>query len=166
MARRATPNRRTARNMGVPVSAALMPALGKHAAKRGFRDARLIAEWATIVGSQLAAKTKPERLDRRGRNACLHLLVANGWGLEVQHLQPLIIDKINQFYGHEMVNRISMRQGPVKPHSTGSRTDQPSPPADIPPAQAEKLERACGAVTDPELAAILHRLGTAILQSR
>ena len=60
-----TPSVRRRTNMGRPIAVALAPLLAKPAAKRGFRDARLMAEWGSIVGKDLAGRTRPEKLDRR-----------------------------------------------------------------------------------------------------
>jgi hypothetical protein len=153
------------RRMGRPIAAALAPALAKPAAKRGFREARLLAEWPAVVGEQLASRTRPERLDRRGGVPTLRLLVAPGWATEVQHMAPRITQRINQYFGQAMVERLALRQGPIPPRKP-SRVPprQPSPARDIPDEQLARLEADCAQVADPELGAILRRLGETLLR--
>jgi len=156
--------RRIPRRMGQPIAAALAPLLAKPAAKRGFREARLLAEWRIIVGDQLATRTRPERLERRGGAPTLRLLVAPGWALEVQHMAPMIAERINRYFGQAMVERIALRQGPVPELPQAARPVPGSVAAqpDLPPEARERLEAACAQVEDKELAAILRRLGEAV----
>lgn len=155
---------RTIRAMGRPIAATLAPLLAKPAAKRGFREARLLAEWQTIVGEQLAGRTRPEKLDRRGGAPTLRLIVAPGWAPEVQHMAPVIAERINRYFGANMVERITLRQGPIP--ATGKPAAKPriEPPAPLPADARERLEAACARVEDPELAAILRRLGEQVVR--
>ncbi len=158
---------RKARRMGQPVAAVIAPVLAKPAAKRGFREARLLAEWTAIVGAHLAQHTRPDRLDRRAGAPTLRLVVAPGWATEVQHMAPMIAQRINQYFGQAMVERLALRQGPI-PERSGSRT-KPGRPArppqrDLSPADRAHLESACATVEDPELAEVLRRLGEAVLR--
>lgn len=148
--------------MGRPVAAAIAPWLAKPAAKRGLRDARLLVEWGLVVGPELAGRTRPEKLDRRGRDGILRLTVAPGWALEVQHLEPLILQRINQFFGAEVVTRLALKQGPVSPSAAPKRAEAP-PRRQPPPEEEQALADACAAVEDRELAAILQRLGRSVL---
>ena len=155
-------NLRKPTRMGRPVAAAAAPWLAKPAAKRGLRDARLMAEWGSIVGSELASRSRPERLDRRGREGVLRLTVAPGWAVEVQHLEPLIMQRINQFFGTAVVTRLALKQGPVSASAVPKRAEAAVRPEPT-PAQERALADACAQVEDPELAAVLERLGRQIL---
>lgn len=146
--------------MGRPIAAALAPLLAKPAAKRGFRDARLMAEWGSIVGTELAGRTRPEKLNRRGQNGTLKLVVAPGWAVEVQHLEPLILQRVNQFFGAPVVTRLTLKQGPVMAPITKKAPVAPAAPS---PENEKALAEACAAVEDKELAEILHRLGRSLL---
>jgi len=148
--------------MGVPVARLLAPVLAKPAAKRGFREARLIAEWVQIVGPELARKTRPERLQRQGQQATLTLVVAPGWAVEVQHLLPTIIDRIARYFGYPLVQRVTLRQGSVAEPRAGEGA--PVEPSALGEADAAELDAACAEIEDPELAAILRRLGEAVLR--
>jgi hypothetical protein len=89
------------------------------------------------------------------------LIVAPGWQTEVQHSEPLILQKINQFFGHQMVHRLVLRQGPVMQRAMKPR---PAPAADLSPDREQALLNACADVEDQELAVILERLGRSVLK--
>jgi len=71
---------------------------------------RLKAEWAAVVGAELAALTWPESL---GRDGALKLRVASHLAVELQHRAPLVIERINQFFGRGVVTRLVLVQGPL-----------------------------------------------------
>ena len=148
--------------MGRPIAAVTAPWLAKPAAKRGLRDARLLGEWPSIVGEELAGRTRPERLDRRGRDGVLRLTVAPGWAVEVQHLEPLILQRINQFFGAGVVTRLALKQGVVSAPAGPQRAERP-PRRQPTPEQEQALADACATVEDEELAAVLERLGRQVL---
>ena len=70
--------------------------------------ARLKAEWSAIAGAELAARTWPEKL---GRDGALKLLVLPGFALDLQHRAPLVIDRINIYFGRAAVARLVLVQG-------------------------------------------------------
>ena len=124
--------------------------------RRGLADARLMAEWAAVVGPQLAAESLPERLVRRrdGAGGTLTIRVDGPMALELQHLAPLVIERLNAYFGYRAIERIVLRQAPV-PRPAGEPR-RPAPAASHP---APGLER----VTDPELRRALGALGRFVL---
>lgn len=84
--------------------------------KRGFRQIDILAHWPMIVGAQLAALSCPERISRHGRGgdgAVLTVKVEGAMALEVQHMAPLILERINQHYGAGAIARLNIVQGPL-----------------------------------------------------
>src|SRR5260370_34675332 len=71
---------------------------------------RLKAEWAAVVGAELATLTWPESL---GRDGALKLRVASHLALELQHRAPLVIERINLFFGRGVAARLILVQGPL-----------------------------------------------------
>jgi hypothetical protein len=117
---------------------------------------RLKAEWAAIVGTELAAATWPEAL---GRDRALKLRVASSLALDLQHRAPLVIERINLFFGHQAVARLVLVQGPL-PLASPPR---PAPPAALSAAEATVLDARLAGITDPKLRAALARLGQLVL---
>ena len=118
--------------------------------------ARLKSEWAAIVGAEISASTWPEAL---GRDGMLRLRVVPGHALELQHRFPLVIERINLYFGRAAVSRLAIRQGPL-PYAS-------EPPA-VPPEQLNAAETAALAtqidpVADAGLREALAGLGRLVL---
>ncbi|GAB2176097.1 DUF721 domain-containing protein [Dongia sp. agr-C8] len=130
---------------------------------RGFAEAGLITEWAAIVGNDVAHMSRPVQLafprgERKG--GVLTVECGGAAALELQHLKPQILDRINSHFGYGAVAELRFKQGstPVKARSrTGLRDSKP-------PTAAEIAETAAAltAVPEGEIKASLMRLGLAI----
>ena len=94
--------------------------------RQGFAEPGILLRWPEIVGDTLSRFTLPERLTfpqgERNRGT-LHLKVDGQFALEVQHLEPLIIERINGFFGYGAVARISILQAPI-PQRTKRKTSK------------------------------------------
>ena len=110
------------RSYGTPhVSKVLGRITGRTMNRRGFSDSRMLENWSAIVGPQLAAMSQPVRLSRRksgrdGEDTAGGVLTVKAEGaiaLEIQHLSPQIIDRLNSYYGHAAISRLNSLQGPV-----------------------------------------------------
>ncbi len=126
--------------------------------KRGLAETSLVADWPAIIGPDLASQSHPQRLVRRrdDSGATLHIVVAGPLALELQHLAPQVIERINTYFGYRAVARLSLHQGPIK------RRPRPAePPRQLPepPGLADRLVF----VEDPDLRRALHGLGRAVL---
>ena len=99
------PARRKERGL-LAVGASLPTIAAPALRKRGFAQARLITEWPAIVGDMLARETVPQKLvfprGSRG-DGVLHLRVSSGFALELQHIAPQLIERINGFFGYGAV---------------------------------------------------------------
>jgi hypothetical protein len=119
--------------------------------------ARLKSEWAAIVGPELAASTWPEAL---GRGGTLKLHVASAKALEIQHRAPLLVERINLFFGREAVTRLALVQGPLPLPATAA-TREPLRP--LAAAEAARLDDQLAAIDDIELRQALDGLGRAVI---
>jgi glutaredoxin len=125
---------------------------------RGASIARLRAEWSAVVGPDLARITRPEALTAsRGRSGkLLRLRVPGAAALEVQHKSGQVVERVNAYFGHKMIDDIRLVQGAIA-------APKAAPPPAAPDARrvAEMTERAA-TVKDPELRAALARLGARV----
>lgn len=147
------------RSAGEQAAKILSPALKK----RGFAHVEILQRWPEIAGTALAANSRPERLwwprtEEQADGAVLHLLVASGWAIEVQHLEPTIIERVNRFFGWRAVTRLKLRQGPVK----APRAKRIPKQRVLTAEEQSELDQTLAKVTDPALKARLARLGAAI----
>ena len=131
--------------------------------KRGFAQSRLLTEWETVVGAQIADLVRPLRLShaaQEGLGGTLTVGVLSVRALEAQHLEPAIIDRVNAHYGYRAVARIRIAQlGP----EAFAQAKAPPVRRDPTPAQAEHLKKTVASVADDELRDALERLGSNIV---
>lgn len=130
---------------------------------RGFAEARVIADWPLIVGAQLAEDCCPDKLSHgRGENAVgvLHLRVAPAAAVEIQHLTPQIIERVNRFFGYRAVDRLALLQGPLPKR----KTDKREPPRPLSPAEDAGIARGTAAIDNEPLRQAVADLGRAILR--
>lgn len=155
---------------GTQSLAAIVPRLARKAVgKRGFMDARILNEWPMIVGADLSRHAHPDRLTfPRGKRdgGTLHIRAMGPMATELQHLEPVLVDRINSHFGYRAVAGIKLLQAPpTRTPATSRRTEHRKPPP--PPADSRELadlDRRLESVDDPELRAILRRLGEGILR--
>ncbi|MDP6342402.1 MAG: DciA family protein [Alphaproteobacteria bacterium] len=149
----------------VPAGTILRRAAGAAFRRRGFAEGEVIARWPAIVGEQLAALTVPEKIvQRRGDagGAVLHVRVAGAAAVELQHQAPMLIERINTFYGYHAVDRLQLVQGPLPARPAG---DKPAP-APLSPAAATALDETVSATRSEGLRLALRRLGAGVMGRR
>ncbi len=82
---------------------------------RGFAGLDIIESWIDIVGEHIANGIRPEKLtfEKDSRtNGTLHVKSAGGaYAVLFEHQKPLIIEKINTFFGYPAVSKIHIMQG-------------------------------------------------------
>lgn len=141
-------------SVAVPAGKITKPIFGKH----GFAGGALVVDWPAIVGSAVAAHTLPVRIKfppKDRSDGMLVVKVANSaFAVELQHLEPLILERINGYFGWQAVTRLKLLHGPLP------KREPVRPPAPEPgPEASARLEATLDKVEDPELRAVLERLG-------
>ncbi len=149
------------RGGGLRALAASLPKVTRKAmGKRGLGEGGLIADWPSIVGAELAAVSAPSKLTRGGE-ATLTLRVESGHALALQHLEPLVVERINSYLGYGGVARLRLQQGPL----AKNREPPSAPPPPLSPAEEAELAARSATVADAELRAALDRLARAVRQA-
>ncbi len=137
-------------------------------AKQGFGESDLILHWDDIAGARLAAVTEPLRLiwpprgpkrspDAPVEPATLAIRVATGFGLDLQHMSPILIERVNAHLGWRCIGKLKIEQGRIERRQPGPKT--PAPPN--PQAIARAAEITDGVNEEP-LREALARLGARI----
>lgn len=164
--RRTGPRRKRA----VPLSDLIGEALTPAARKRGFASAAVLTNWASIVDAQTAKTALPERLiwPRRAKGAAdeaggATLVVAtnSASALILQHTAPILIERLNTFFGWRAVERIKIVQRPIPAPKPERETPRP-----LSSDEEATLATTLSGVEDEPLKAALERLGRAVLASR
>ena len=141
---------------------------GALAKGRGTSIARLQADWVAIVGADLARRTRPEALiagrgargTTNGSGKLLRLKVAGASALEVQHMAGQLVERVNTYAGHRLIDDIRLVQGTIA--AAPLRPSLPRPSAETERQVASQV----AGVKDPELRQVLARLGARIATSR
>jgi hypothetical protein len=135
------------------------------ARRRGFAEASLLADWATIVGPALARRCQPVRVDyapgrRRGGTLLVH--TSGSAAIEVQHAAPQILERINTYFGFAAVRQLRLLQMPLKPAPPRPRVG----PRPLQPQEEEAVAASVTGVDDRELREALLVLGRAVRGTR
>jgi hypothetical protein len=97
-----------------PLGQLLAPLIRPLAKKRPAAEAALLADWPAVVGEELARLALPIRLrfDRPSerREGVLELACDSASAVEVQHLAPQFIGRVNAYLGYPAVARLRLRQ--------------------------------------------------------
>ncbi len=155
MAKQKPRNDEAPRSGRTRVAGDLVGEVGGMAFKRfGFVQSAIVSRWTEIVGERYAKVSSPESIrfpSGRKSGGVLTLLVEGAHSPLLQHLSPLIIERVNRFFGYEAVNRVVFRQG-----RPPARKPQPARPqlAPLPKELGEGLRQ----IADPELRACLESL--------
>jgi len=127
----------------------------------GFVQSSIVRRWPEIVGERYARASCPESIKfpaGRKSSGVLTLMVDGAHAPLIQHLAPMIIERVNRFFGYAAINRIVFRQG--KRPAAEPKTERPRP-RPVPKELGEGLRE----VADPELRACLESLASRIAAS-
>lgn len=129
--------------------------------KRGFIHTEIISRWKTIVGEDLSAACIPQRISfpaRQSGPGVLHVRVEGARATELQHVAPLVIERINTYFGYRAIDAMRLTQDEI-PKAPASAAVPPTPTD-----QAEKAEThgQLARTHDPELRDALAALGRRI----
>ena len=163
--------RRTGSRGAKPLAEFLAEAIEQAAKRQGFGQAGLLLYWEEVVGERLAGMAEPIKIvwpprqwsaeaKARTAPATLILQVESAFALEIQHLAPLILERVNVHFGWACVGRILLKQGPL----TARRARRPSVPKPDPKVQKAASQRLDG-FSDERLRQALTRLGSHALGS-
>ena len=152
-----------------PLADLLDRCLGPSLAAQGFAASDIIVAWTEIVGSRLAGFTQPVRIDwgrRRGPRdpdsrpdpATLVVRVESAFALEMQHLAPVVMERVNAHYGWRCIGRIVLKQGPVHRAAPAE-----APARSLGEEERRRIAEAVEEVGEEGLRAALDRLGQAVV---
>lgn len=107
-----------------PLADLVAPCLGPVLARQGFGEADVLLRWDDIVGADLAERCRPVKLQWRRRGAAadpdvptepatLVVRVEGAFALMLQHLAPVVLERVNGYLGWRCVGRLVLKQGPL-----------------------------------------------------
>lgn len=107
-----------------PIADLLDQCLGPSLMARGFTESHLISSWPEIIGSRLSLYSRPVKIEwkklrkdhsfeNKAEPATLIILVESAFALELQHMVPTIIERVNALYGWRCIKNVVLKQGNV-----------------------------------------------------
>ena len=140
----------------------LVGPVGQQSFRRfGFVQSSIVSRWPEIVGERYSKVSSPESIRfPAGKKAAgvLTLLVEGAHAPLVQHLTPMIVERVNRFFGYAAINRIVFRQGKMPVAAPEPQRPQLRP---VPKEMGEGLRE----IADPELRSCLESLASRIAAS-
>lgn len=79
--------------------------------EQGFREARVVGHWESVVGSTLAAHCRPEAI---GEGLLVVVADSTAWATQLRLLGPTLLARVVELVGPAVVERLEVR-GPVAP---------------------------------------------------
>ncbi|WP_052214098.1 DUF721 domain-containing protein [Belnapia sp. F-4-1] len=123
--------------------------------KKSPAGALLMADWAEIVGPSLAAVTSPKRVTA----GTLTIGCVGPVAMELSHLAPQLIERINAQLGKPVVERLRFVQQAA---SAAPARPRPKPEAPLP----ERVEAGLGNLPAGELREALAKLARGVYRNR
>lgn len=133
---------------------------------RGFADGAIVKDWPIIVGAHLGARSVPEKItypSAEHRGGTLRLRVdSGGLAIELQHLEPVVIERINGYFGYQAIARLALVNGPVPARDDAGG----SPVRPLDAGEETRLAQILDGVDDADLRAGLEALGRSVMGRR
>jgi len=153
-----------ARSFAKPLRELTAKVVGDAFRRQGFASAELVTRWAEIAGAEISAHCEPIKIqwprgvrgaDDAHQPGTLILRVEGPTAVEIQHLAGPICERVNRFLGWRAIDRIALRQAPL-------RRTSPKIAAAADPARIAGVAASLTAVGDEDLRQALARLGAAV----
>jgi hypothetical protein len=136
--------------------------VGEPFKRQGFASAELVTRWNEIAGPEIAAHSEPIKIqwprpDETGVRppGTLVLRVEGPAAIEIQHFGDLLCERVNRFLGWRAIERIALRQAPLRRPSRRHA-------AAIDETIAARIAEGMPDVADDDLRRALARLGAAV----
>jgi len=135
--------------------------------KFGFAEPHILAHWEAIVGSSLAAYAQPVKLTfptGQRRQGLLTIEVSGAAALEIQHLEPQILQRINSYYGTATVGRLRMIRSSVGQRRRHPASEHAPSATPLSRLERQRLEATLDSLKTAGVDGALRRLGDHILK--
>ena len=151
------------RSFAKPLRDLVGKVVGDTFTRQGFASAELVTRWTEIVGAEIAAHSEPIKIqwprpadgEERQPPGTLVLRVEGPAAIEIQHLADVICERVNRFLGWRAVERIALRQAPLR-----RAARKPAPRRRS--RAAARIAASLPEIADEDLRQALARLGAAV----
>ena len=132
--------------------------------QQGLITADLVLEWSRVVGPELSDVCQVIKISfnaGRRQQGCLHLQTSSTMAAALTYSQATIIDRVNQYYGYQAIDRIRVFHKPLSTPAPIKSKDLVTVRAPLPDAWQGLLQD----FTDDSLKQALENLASS-LQSK
>lgn len=131
--------------------------------QHGFTEHRILTQWPQVVGKELAAGSAPRKLTfpkGKREQGVLQVVVNSGArALELQHMQPVILERIAAYFGYRAIEKVTFIQDSSLPTPSPKRRRRV-----VATEEKDAYTALTDSCADDELKAALSRLGSAIAE--
>ena len=94
-----------------PFSSTIPRGLKKILRKGGYNFSSIVDNWTKIIGKDISSKCYPLKIknNKEFDNGVVFLNVLHGKELEIEYEKKNIMDKINSFFGYEIIKSIKLK---------------------------------------------------------
>ena len=94
-----------------PFSSTIPKGLKKILRKGGYNFSSIVDNWTKIIGKDISSKCYPLKIknNKEFDNGVVFLNVLHGKELEIEYEKKNIMDKINSFFGYEIIKSIRLK---------------------------------------------------------
>lgn len=133
--------------------------------RRGFVEHRIITHWPEIIGQNMVQYCIPKRVrfySPEKVDGTLTIEVFNsGLAMELQHMEPVIVEKISTYFGYNVISHIKIIQNIKRlPHQQEASLFPTKPR--MSKAKQKALDEQLKHIDDPKLKERLRSLGMAM----
>lgn len=150
------------RSYARPLADLANPLLAGSFARQGFASAELVTRWPDIVGGEIAMHCEPLKMQwprtpetETQEPGTLVLRVEGPASIEIQHMAPQILERVNRFFGFAAVGKLALRQAPIARRQK-RKVRAPDPEA------VKRMAESLPPIEDEGLKDALARLGASV----
>ena len=149
------------RRFATPLADLVGQCVNEAFSRQGFAAIEIVTHWEDIVGPELAGRSEPMRLHWPRREdpdsiGTLTVRVEGAYAIELQYLAPIVMERVNRYFGWRCVGRIAIRQGPVTRRAAPPTVHEPEA------AAVEEITKEIGSFEDASLGQSIARLGALV----
>lgn len=107
-------------SFATPIAKLIDPVTHKAFLKRGFLSRDIVLLWKDIVGESLSQVSFPVKIVfpfNQRTSGVLHLDVVGSASLEIDYMRPMILERINVYFGYQAVTSIKFQSVDKRPNT-------------------------------------------------
>ncbi|WP_051908835.1 DUF721 domain-containing protein [Candidatus Odyssella acanthamoebae] len=132
--------------------------------QQGFVRASILLDWHLIVGERFANFCQPEKISfplERRTGGRLTLKTSSAFALEISHLETVLVERINRYFGYRAVDKLLIKNGRITP-----RIIKKQPQPQVSPEQLSHIEGMLEGIKNSALRSALIELGKGVYDQR